>query len=1063
MSLPHLELIIAQDTAGATTAALRVELPPRRADLVPPEAISLDTIALRSLIVTPDAYGAALTAMVFTPALREGWQRAVGFAEATGTLRVRLALSGDDALHAIRWELLRDPLDHAPLAHTERTPFSRFLSSPYLANVQASARPALRAVVAVANPSALATLGMPEVDVVGEVARAQQGLGDIPPTILDGADGRPAASLPSLAAALRDGAHILYLVCHGTLVGDQPALYLEQEGGGRYQPTDGAALVRQITNLTHRPLLVILAACRGAGDDYATLVAIGPHLARAGVGAVIAMQGNVPMTLVAQLMPRLFTELRRDGQIDRAMAAARAGLPSDSPWWMPTLWMAVNDGALWDDDGTAFARTPRLYPPCPRRVGQQPILADLQRRLQATTTSPPAASAVLLESPPGYGKHALLRELAVACASRGGVVLGGDWSLPPNSADPDSPVTLSVPAEAPGQIATAWPQSVAAAGASWQQVMAQAQTAQQRLLTPHRLGVTDDPSALLAALLAVANHQPVLLCLEHWGWAGDTWDILLGELIAAIQRSPMAILVVLTRDHRPVTSAHTLPSALDVALACGEVGSHHLSRASADDLRAALGPAHLDLIATLHTLSEGHPALAMTLWDEWQGVGAIRKDRRGIWQPTGTSPWVAESLRALALRLLRACLPAGAALTVEQLRHALAIAALEGPIFTVQAVAEVAGVDVNHLLDIFDDDLLGDDPDVRILAEIGPVPQPEHLVRQRLDRYGFARPYLQLVFARELRGTAQEETALALAMALERHYQPAPERAAESLARLFDLGGDPTRAEAYQKRHAQDTRERAQEAGLRWRIAALLRDGNTGQPVLYEAYIAFADWLHEHIRYAEAVTETRAALEIAEGLPDARQIARALSWMGNLLHAQGDLDGARPYYERALAIREQVRGPTHPETARSLNNLGAVLYAQGDLAGTRPYLERALAIREHVLGPTHPETALSLNNMGYLLLQAQGDLDGARPYYERALAIWEQVLGPTHPDTARSLNNMGYLLQAQGDLDGARPYYERALAIFTARLGPQHPDTQNVQRNLAALDAPQKKQKDRKA
>ncbi|MEI6778946.1 MAG: hypothetical protein WCK70_18760 [Chloroflexales bacterium] len=82
MSLPHLELIIAQDAAGTTTAALRVELPHRRADLVPPEAISLDTVALRSLIVTPDDYGAALTAMVFTPALREGWQRAVGFAEA---------------------------------------------------------------------------------------------------------------------------------------------------------------------------------------------------------------------------------------------------------------------------------------------------------------------------------------------------------------------------------------------------------------------------------------------------------------------------------------------------------------------------------------------------------------------------------------------------------------------------------------------------------------------------------------------------------------------------------------------------------------------------------------------------------------------------------------------------------------------------------------------------------------------------------------------------------------------------------------------------------------------
>ncbi len=148
--------------------------------------------------------------------------------------------------------------------------------------------------------------------------------------------------------------------------------------------------------------------------------------------------------------------------------------------------------------------------------------------------------------------------------------------------------------------------------------------------------------------------------------------------------------------------------------------------------------------------------------------------------------------------------------------------------------------------------------------------------------------------------------------------------------------------------------------------------------------------------------------------------------------------------------RERVLGPEHPDTAASLNNLGYLLQAQGDLAGARPYYERALAIRERVLGPEHPDTAGSLNNLGYLL-QAQGDLAGARPYYERALAIRERVLGPEHPDTAGSLNNLGYLLQAQGDLAGARPYYERALAVLTTRLGPDHPNTRIVRDNLAAL------------
>ncbi|MDH4136601.1 MAG: tetratricopeptide repeat protein, partial [Anaerolineae bacterium] len=46
---------------------------------------------------------------------------------------------------------------------------------------------------------------------------------------------------------------------------------------------------------------------------------------------------------------------------------------------------------------------------------------------------------------------------------------------------------------------------------------------------------------------------------------------------------------------------------------------------------------------------------------------------------------------------------------------------------------------------------------------------------------------------------------------------------------------------------------------------------------------------------------------------------------------------------------EKVLGGEHPDTARSLNNLGFLLQAMGDLAGARPYYERALAIREKVL------------------------------------------------------------------------------------------------------------------
>jgi tetratricopeptide (TPR) repeat protein len=194
------------------------------------------------------------------------------------------------------------------------------------------------------------------------------------------------------------------------------------------------------------------------------------------------------------------------------------------------------------------------------------------------------------------------------------------------------------------------------------------------------------------------------------------------------------------------------------------------------------------------------------------------------------------------------------------------------------------------------------------------------------------------------------------------------------------------------------------------------------------------------------------ALAIREKVlgPEHPDTAMSLNNLASLLYEQGDLAGARPLYERALAIRQKVLGSDHARTASSLDNLASLLQAQGDDAVARPLYERALAIREKVLGQEHPDMAMSLSNLASLL-QAQGDLAGARRLYGRALALYEKALGSEHPDTAMSLNNLASLLYEQGDLAGARPLYERALAIRQKVLGPDHARTASSLDNLASL------------
>ena len=171
------------------------------------------------------------------------------------------------------------------------------------------------------------------------------------------------------------------------------------------------------------------------------------------------------------------------------------------------------------------------------------------------------------------------------------------------------------------------------------------------------------------------------------------------------------------------------------------------------------------------------------------------------------------------------------------------------------------------------------------------------------------------------------------------------------------------------------------------------------------------------------VAVEEAVLEEANRLNNAGVPGPLLAWQVHLRH-----------------VTDRAASRADERAAGLCNTLGFHLNMVGDYAAAKPYYERALAIWEEVLGAKHPDTATSLNNLGSLL-QAQGDLAGAQPYLERALAIWEEVLGAKHPDTAGSLNNLGSLLQAQGDLAGAQPYYARALAIREEVLGAKHPDT----------------------
>ena len=230
-----LEMGLHRRDSDSYTIELRFSQPESDADIRlvrgDPALVQFDMERLRALTLDQAEYGQLLSQSLFAdPAVQTAFAQARSTAQTLEAfLRLRLFI-GPSApeLHSLCWETLRDPQDGSVLLSSERLLFSRYLSSLDWRPVRLRPKADLRALVLIASPTDVANYqpgGQPlaALDVAAELVRAKEGLGSIATTDL--ASGGK-ATVNNLSAHLRDGYDILYLVCHGALIGGEPWLWL---------------------------------------------------------------------------------------------------------------------------------------------------------------------------------------------------------------------------------------------------------------------------------------------------------------------------------------------------------------------------------------------------------------------------------------------------------------------------------------------------------------------------------------------------------------------------------------------------------------------------------------------------------------------------------------------------------------------------------------------------------------------------------------------------------------------------------------------------------------------
>ena len=168
--------------------------------------------------------------------------------------------------------------------------------------------------------------------------------------------------------------------------------------------------------------------------------------------------------------------------------------------------------------------------------------------------------------------------------------------------------------------------------------------------------------------------------------------------------------------------------------------------------------------------------------------------------------------------------------------------------------------------------------------------------------------------------------------------------------------------------------------------------------------------------------------------PDHPDVATALNKLGNVAADEGNVDAARTYYERALAIRERT-GDDPLALADIVNNLGIMAYGEQHDDEALALFQRAVAIRQGLDG-NDPDATLPMVSIGNILARRK-DYVGALAQFRKSLALVETTLGKDHPYGSDALVGIAVCMRELGDLDASRASLERALAIRKAGARPE--------------------------
>lgn len=175
--------------------------------------------------------------------------------------------------------------------------------------------------------------------------------------------------------------------------------------------------------------------------------------------------------------------------------------------------------------------------------------------------------------------------------------------------------------------------------------------------------------------------------------------------------------------------------------------------------------------------------------------------------------------------------------------------------------------------------------------------------------------------------------------------------------------------------------------------------------------------LHSRRRWAEAEALASRASDLLAAQPDTPGLGRTLQALAGTMDDLGDHARAETLYRRAAAILAALPpgGPDDPVRIGCARGLAANLRMQGREPEASVILVAALALAEQLLGPSHADTVATMTALG-LLSEGLGRVDEAEELYRQALTRAEAGAVSNADEVAGIAAALAGLLARRGPL-----------------------------------------------